>query len=70
MNRSGYAGFARAGQFSQSLPSGPHFVNQVQVALICFNLTSVWADNEMAFADDWLMTGINFILLFLPRKSI
>lgn len=41
-------------KFSQSLPPGPQFfVNQVQAALNCFNLTSVWADNEMALADDW-----------------
>lgn len=51
--RSGYAGFARAVQFRQSSPSGPCFENQVQAALNCFNLTSVWADNEMALADDW-----------------
>lgn len=54
MNRSGYAGFERAVQFSQSLPPSPHcFVNQVQAALDCFKLTSVWADNETALADDW-----------------
>lgn len=53
MIRSGYAGFARAVQFSQSFPSGPCFLeNQAQAALNCFNLTSVWADNEMALADD------------------
>lgn len=54
MNRSVYAGFARAGKFSQSLPPGPRFfVSQVQSALNSFNLISVWADNEMALADDW-----------------
>lgn len=54
MNSSGYARFARAGQFRQSLPPGPHFfVNQFQAALNCFNLTSVWADNETALADGW-----------------
>lgn len=47
-------GFARAVQFSQSSPSGPcFFANQVQAALNCFNLTSVWADNKTALADDW-----------------
>lgn len=68
MVRVGYAGFVRTVQFSQSSTPGPRFFeshNLAQSALNCFNLTSGWANNEIALSDGWYLSH-----LLLPRKSI